>query len=260
MPFRCSPLRGLLFLIALLCGSTFPALAQESDELTLAIHRDFGYGGGSQIQGLFTLEATGPSDLASVTFMIDDIVIGEATSPPFKLQFDTDKYPAGWHDLIAVGATAEGRRLTSQTRRFEFVSPDFVWKQMSSIFATVGGFVLALMLIGMAIQFAPSLLGKKRGAPFGAARNYGWLGGAICPKCKRPFAIHWWSFNAGFFRKFDRCDHCGKWSIVSRASREQLAAAEAAELAASQPEPPISELSLEEKLKRQLDDSRYIDE
>jgi hypothetical protein len=56
-------------------------------------------------------------------------------------------------------------------------------------------------------------------------------------------------------RKLERCPYCGKWSLVSRASREALAAAEAAEAEASKP--AIPEPSPEEKLRQQLEESRY---
>ncbi|MEK7312663.1 MAG: Ig-like domain-containing protein, partial [Chloroflexota bacterium] len=74
----------------------------------LSVRRDWGFGGGSQIQGLFTMEATGPGNLVSVTFKIDSTVVGEVTSSPFKIRFDTDDYLTGWHTLTAVGKTIDG--------------------------------------------------------------------------------------------------------------------------------------------------------
>ncbi len=104
------------------------------------------------------------------------------------------------------------------------------------------------------------LAGRRRTSlPLGVPRQYSWLGGAICPKCGRPFSLHWWALNASLAGKLDRCEYCGKWSLVRRASREQLAAAEAAELAQAQPETPVAEPNAKEKLKRQLDESRYVD-
>jgi len=71
--------------------------------------------------------------------------------------------------------------------------------------------------------------------------------------------MHIWGLNMGL-GKFDRCPHCGKWSVVRRVNPDLLAAsAEAAERAARQ-ETAVSEpLSDEEKLRRQLDDSRFDD-
>jgi hypothetical protein len=61
----------LLTLIVLVFSVVTPALAQTG-ELQLFVRRNFGYGGGDQIQGSFRMEATGPADLASVTFKVDD--------------------------------------------------------------------------------------------------------------------------------------------------------------------------------------------
>lgn len=250
---------ALVAVLAVLLRGPSIVLAQDSDKLTLAIHRDWGFGGGSQIQGLFTLEATGPADLVSVTFKVDDAIIGEVTSPPFKIQFDTDDYPTGWHDLTAIGKTSDNRTFISNARRFEFVAADYAWAFVQRIMLGLGGFLGALMVIMFVVQYLPGLLGKRQPMPLGAPRRYGLNGGAICPKCNRPFAIHWWSFNAGFNQKYDRCDHCGKWSLVKRASHEQLAVAEVAERAMAQPEIPAAVLTPEEALKRQLDESRYVD-
>ena len=250
-----------VFLCALcvLYGLTLPVFAQDSDELMLSVRRDWGFGGGSQIQGLFTMEATGPSHLVSVTFKIDDTVVGEVTSPPFKIQFDTDDYPAGWHNLTALGKTIDGHALTASARRFEFVSADYAWSIVGRIILVVGGSVGALMLFGIAVQFLPSLLGKKpTPLPLGAPQRYGLKGGAICLKCHRPYSIHLWSFNFGA-RVLDYCSHCGKWSLMRRATPGELAAAESAELVMAQPETPVAEATPEEKLKRQLDESRYVD-
>ena len=89
-------------------GLTGAAWAQ-TDELVLAVRRNFGYGGGSQIQGNFRLEATGPANLIRVTFKIDDTVVATDDQPPFRVDFNTDDYPLGWHDLTAAGETSDGR-------------------------------------------------------------------------------------------------------------------------------------------------------
>jgi hypothetical protein len=55
--------------------------------------------------------------------------------------------------------------------------------------------------------------------------------------------------------KLERCPYCGKWSVVAAASREALAAAQAAEVAASKPAVPGP--SPDEELRRQIEESRY---
>ncbi len=249
------PTLRLLTLMVVLFGFAGPALAQTGD-LQLFVRRNFGYGSGDQIQGAFSMEVTGPADLASVTFKIDDQVVGTVTAAPFRVNFNTDAYGLGWHNLTAVGQTASGRQLVSAPRRLEFVSA-------SVGFQTVGRIVLPLLgvlaLIGV-VALASTLVDIRRQrtspTPLGAPRRYGLAGGAICPKCSRPFSRHWWAPNA-VAGKLDRCPHCGRWSIVRAVPLEQLRAAEAAELQQDQPAGPASELTPEEKLRRQLDDSRF---
>ncbi|MFN2299353.1 MAG: hypothetical protein ACK2UB_10925, partial [Anaerolineales bacterium] len=87
----------------------------------------------------------------------------------------------------------------------------------------------------------------------GARRSYT-FGGGICPKCKRPFGLHFWAPNM-LVGKFDRCPFCGRWGIVRRASNSDLRAAEEAERETSKEEPPA--VSSEEKLRKDLEDSKY---
>jgi len=237
-------------------ASALPAWAQ--DELTLIVRRDWGYGNGSQIQGHFSMEAVGPANLTAVVFKIDEAIVAEVTQPPFKIQFVTDNYEPGWHSLIAEGQTADGLAFTSAPRRFQFVTAAESWAAAQSIIFSVLGAVGAVLAIGLILQWVVMRIGSKKQMPLGAPRAYGVMGGTICPKCQRPFALHWWSFNVGF-QKFDRCEHCGQWSLVRRLSRDQLTDAEAAEARLAQPDTPAPELSAEEKLKRQLDESRFDD-
>jgi hypothetical protein len=250
---------GLLAgLLAVLGGAAPPARAQSAPALQLAVHRDWGYGGGDQIQGLFSLEAIGPDDLASATFMIDGQVLATITAAPFKVQFDTGRYPLGWHSLRLTGKTAGGATLSAPDRRLEFVDASVGLATAGRLGGTILGGVAIVFVLVVGLQLFLTRGGKRRTLPLGAARRYGLKGGAVCPKCGRPFSIHFLSLNAltGFV---DRCDHCGRWGFVRRASPEQLAAAEQAELAMARPAGPLPMESEAEKLKRQLDDSRYSD-
>jgi hypothetical protein len=247
---------GLTLGLWLLGGSLNLAQAQStSNELQLQVHRTFGYGNGDQIQGLFTLEATGP-ELKSAKFMIGTELIGVVTSPPFTVRIDTDKYPHGFHTLTVTGETTDGRTLTSLPRRYEFVDAavgnDAVL-QIGGRIALVGFGLVAIIFAMQIFLFAP---GKRRTTPLGAARRYGLKGGAICPKCGRPFGLHLLGVNL-LTRYYDRCDHCGRWSLVARATPEELAVAEQAELKLGQPETPVAEETAEAKLKRQIDESKF---
>ena len=130
---------------------------------------------------------------------------------------------------------------------------------MKNIVLPLFGGILLIVVIILGAQMLMMRKRPKLDLPLGTARKYGITGGAICSKCHRPYAIHWWALNAGIGSKLDRCDFCGHWGLVRRASREDLARAEAAELQMAQPEKPIQAESEEQKLKAMLDESRYTD-
>jgi len=234
-------------LLALLLAT--PVRAQE-EGLVLQLTRDWGYGGGKDIQGLFSLKASGPDDLRRVEFYLDETLLFTDTEPPFRFQFNTDNYPLGEHTLYAIGYTADGRQLHSRRIQVNFVTPETGWKTVGKIVGPILAFVVLAMLITTVAPFLGS--SRKATLPAGAPRTYP-LGGGICPRCQRPFAFHLWGLNL-LGGKFDRCPYCGRWSLVRRRSLEELRAAERAELANAMTPPAESE---EERLKRALDDSRY---
>jgi hypothetical protein len=249
-------LAGLLALAWALAA--LPALAQ-TPALLLTVQKTFGFNNGSQIQGSFRADVTGPANLSAVTFMLDGAPLGKVSAPPFRFDFNTDSFASGWHTLGASGRTADGQTLTAADRRFQFLSPAEAQATTQRIVSPILAVVGLLLVVGLGSQLFFALRGSRGRAalPLGAARTYGLWGGAICPKCQRPFSRHWWGLNALPGQKFDRCDHCGKWSLVGRASPQQLAQAEAAEIALAQPEALPHELSPEEKLRRDLDASRF---
>jgi hypothetical protein len=234
------------------------ALAQGDGELTLTLSRDFGYSSGTgRIQGTFSLRASGQEDLQRVVFLIDGQPVGEDSQAPFSIQFHTGNYSLGTHTLSAVGYTRDGRVLHSNEIQREFVSAGEGQQAALRIAIPIVGVTFGIILLSTLL---PIILGRRRGPgiPLGAPRSYGLLGGTICPKCKRPFSMHIWGFNmlAG---KFDRCPHCGRWSLVRRVSPEELKAAEAAELEMAGGGEAAPAVSPEEALRKDLDDSRYID-
>jgi hypothetical protein len=207
-----------------------------------------------RIQGTITISASGPEDLSQVVFYIDDQVLGEVNQAPFSLQFVTDDYPHGAHTFSASGFTSTGTTLQSNEIRAEFISAQEGFRFVGSIVIPIVVVVLASILVATVVPFIFSRGKKEQLAP-GAKRQYGYFGGAICPKCDRPFSRHIYGLNLGP-RKLDRCPYCGNWSLVGRASREELEAAEAAEIEDAQKgalQPQFSE----EKLKRDLDESRF---
>ena len=107
----------------------------------------------------------------------------------------------------------------------------------------------------MAISAITAMVNVRKGKklPAGAARSYS-FGGGICPKCKRPFGFPLLGIHM-FGRKLTPCPHCGKWSVLKRATMSELHAAKLAELNAEKVQ--IHDASNEEKIKKELDDSKY---
>ena len=240
-------------LITILVSLAFiSVVSAQSEELTLSLSRDFGYGGfNGDIQGTFSVKAKGPANLERVQFFLDETLLGEDTEAPFAIQFGTDNYPNGTHVLSAVGFTADGKQLASQT-----ISALFVSKQEGGLAALKMIVpILAVVFGSMAIAAIANIINIRKGKklPAGATRSYT-FGGGICPKCKRPFGFQLYSLNM-VVGKLTPCPHCGKWSIVKRASMSDLHAAEQAELDTEKVQ--IPEASQEEKLRKELDDSRY---
>jgi DNA-directed RNA polymerase subunit RPC12/RpoP len=242
---------GLLLGLFLSLLFVSAAMAQ-AETLNLSLSRDFGYGGfNNDIQGTFSLHASGPSTLVRVDFFIDDAQIGEITRTPYNLQFVTDNYPLGVHSLYAIGYTSGGKQLQSPKIVRNFVSPSAGTGATLRIVIPILVLVFGAMLLAAII---PILMGRKTVslAP-GTPRSYT-LGGAVCPKCKRPFAFHIFGVRL-LVARLDRCPYCGKWSFVRWTSLDELRTAERAE--AQTPQGQIPEISAEEKQKKELDDSKY---
>lgn len=245
---------SILFVMALIIIPA-AALAQDAPELSLRLSRDFGYGGmGNDIQGLFSMRASGPDDLQRVNFFIDDQSIGEVSETPFRLQFNTDKYPLGEHRLSAVGYTSSGQELNSNVIVVDFVSPEEGWETAGRIVIPLLALVFGLMAVSFLITFINV---RRHGVPApGEPRNYGISGGTICSKCERPFPLSLLGLNL-LTRRLERCPYCGKWSLVQRRSMDELRRAEQAELERAQADEPKQEMSEEERLRKDLDNSRF---
>jgi len=242
-----------VILISILLSLTIiSAASAQAEEFTLSLSRDFGYGGfNGDIQGTFSVKASGPANVEKVQFFLDETLLGEDTEAPFAIQFVTDNYPTGAHVFSAVGYTTDGKQLKSQT-----ISAIFVSKEEGS--ATALKMIVPILVVvfgAMGIAAITSMINVRRGKklPLGAPRRYT-FGGGICPKCKRPFGFQLLSMNM-IGGKLMPCPHCGKWNIIKRASMSDLQAAEQAELIVE--EAQIPEASAEEKLRKELDDSKY---
>jgi hypothetical protein len=246
-------MRRVPILLALILGLSVPPLASAQEEppgLSLSLSRTFGYGGGTRIQGTFTMRIDAPDGLSRVDFLIDDQVVHQDDKAPFEYRFRTGSFAEGSHTLSAVGVTADGRTIPSNRYQREFISAEAAWRSTLSLIVPVLVIVGAFTLLGVLL---PALLGRGSGHRPG---EYGLAGGGVCPGCCRPFSRHFWSPNL-VIGKLERCPHCGKWSLVPRSSPTELEAAEArlaAERSAASGPPASDE---EDRLRRAIEDSRY---
>ncbi len=217
-PQRNSLSAILLFLLLLIPSTSY---AQDDDDpFVLRVNRDFGYGVGSQIQGRFSMRASGPDDLVRVEFLVDGEIVDEDRESPYRYNFNTDDFSPGVHELTALGYTRNGDVLPSITYSYEFLtaaeSRTGLGKLVIPILAIVGAISLIALL-------GPMILGRKKGSF--RLGEYGSAGGAVCPRCTFPYPRHLLSPNL-VLGKMERCPHCGKVALVGRASPADLEAAE----------------------------------
>lgn len=244
-------IRSALLLTSIFSLLVVSAVLAQSESLSLKLSRDWGYGGlNGDIQGLFSMHVSGPETLVRVEFYIDDTKIGEDTEAPFALQFTTDNYPLGLRTMSAVGFTADGQALRSNEIRANFVPPQDVGKFILPVL----GIVLVVILGATLVPFLATRGKKPVNLPLGTERSYGIGGGGICPKCQRPFVLPLLSMNLGL-SKYARCPYCGKWGVVRIQSIAKLRDAEKAELTWAQAD--IPQVSEEDRLRKELDDSKY---
>ena len=238
---------GIMFWVVM-AGLLLPlksGLAQDEASLRLSLLRNFGSSLGGSIAGTFTYRVSGPDDLLRVVFLMDGEPIGEDSEAPFRLQFNTGRYALGPHTMGAVGYTVDGRELQSNVIQREFISNQessryLFWILIPILVLAVGGRLF-------------SSWAANRGS--GEPAVSGPLGGAVCPQCGRPFALHIWGFNL-VMGKYDRCPHCGKWSLVRRASPQQL---QAAAFDAEQDTDTAVSLTPPDSFAKKLEDSRFND-
>lgn len=250
-------LGGFLVTLCLVLSAATLTLAQGST-LSLKLAKIIGYAslGKGDIQGTFTLEASGPANLQKVTFLIDGSPMAEVSQAPFKIRFDTGSYSLGTHTLSALGVTSDGSELHSPDYPTNFVTPQ---EGFSTGMKIAGPLILIILLASLIGMGGPVLFnrGKKLETPLGEQRNYGLHGGAICPQCSRPFVLPFFSMNLGLGSKLARCPYCGKIGLMRRSPLNKLRAAEAAELELAAGGSQVAGISSEEKLRKELDDSRY---
>lgn len=240
---------GLLAAIILLVPTAM-AEAQDAGGLTLGLRRDFGYGMGDDIQGRFTLSASGPDNLETVTFYLDQVVLSTVNEAPFRFSFSTGDFALGVHVIAAEGVLTDGTRLRSDERTINFVSAEQGWQVVRRFLIPLLILVAVMTVLGVGL---PVLAGRKR-APFELG-VYGAAGGAICPRCAMPYARHFLAMNM-VVGKLERCPHCGKWAVVPAASPGELSAAEE-RYKADREQGRMDSESNGDDLRRLIDESRF---
>lgn len=235
--------RCIWFVLLLLLLATAVS-AQEDQTIDLNLRRDFGSSIGGQIAGTFSYRVTAPDEIVRVEFLLDDMVIGVDEERPFRLQFQTSNYAPGTHTMSVIGYTADEQAYPSNTITRLFQSG------RDSTNSTLW-IVITIVLLSLGGRFLANWIANRNGTP--TSNVTGLLGGAICPNCGRPFAIHLWSPHF-FGNRLDRCPHCGKWNMVRRAPVSDL---EAALKAMNEPAESLPSLPPEDDFKRRLDDSRF---
>jgi hypothetical protein len=246
----------LAFVLTVVFGSHLAGIVHaQTEEITFSMSRDFGYSSGSgKIQGLFSMKASSTVPVTEVDFHIDSTIILADKEEPYKVQFNTDDYPIGVHNLYVVGITTNGKQIVSKEVKVIFVSAEESNKAALGIIVPVLGLVLVITIISVLV---PAISSRKRGKlPPSEARQYGFSGGTICSRCKRPFALHMFAPNM-LMGKLERCPHCGKWGILRSFSIDKLRDAERAELEKSEIQNGNHGVSDEEQLRKEIDDSRF---
>jgi hypothetical protein len=210
--------------------------------------RNFGYGGFTKIQGDFTLKVSNPpADLQEVRFFVDDELLTADSSPPFQAKFNTADFLPGEHRLTALGTLESGVSLESNTITKTFLTSSDAWSETSGILVPllVGTGVLTLLGLGI-----PLVMGRKKEFVLG---QYGPAGGAVCPRCELPFSRSVLALNLAV-GKLVRCPHCGKISVLARASRARL---EEAERRYADTEGTATVRAKDEDRQKLLDESRF---
>jgi len=214
---------SVLLIVGMLIIATTGAAAAQGDveTLQLGLSRDYGYGGLGKIQGNFSLKIINPpTDLERIEYYFDSELIATMDEEPFRYKFHTNDFSSGDHSMSAVGYLENGEILESNQITKEFLSSEQARGETQKLIGPIliGTAVLAILGVGIPFLFSRNkefILGK-----------YGPAGGVVCTRCGLPFSRSILSPNllAG---KLVSCPHCGKISILARASQDRLNEAEA---------------------------------
>jgi hypothetical protein len=230
---------------------------RSEDMLKIRLSRNFGYSSGyGRIQGLFTIKASGPLELAQVFFYLDNVLLGEDNQAPFSCRFDTGDYSLGAHTIVALGYTSDGYQLESNHLQMIFVNPDEGWQAARDIMLPILAFVFGIIVLSIVLTIFSA--NNNQPVPPGTKRKYGISGGTICCRCQRPFELRWYMPNL-FVGKLARCPFCGKWDVLAHLPLPELRQAEIDELQIGSETNGRRQANEMERFEKELDESRYLD-
>lgn len=222
----------------------------QSETFSIRITKDWGYAGFSgDIQGRFSLKASGNDDLVSVTYLFDDQPVATLTEPPFRYQFVTSAYDIGIHNIQAKGILADGTNVLSNTMIRNFLSKETSGDMLKNLLIPILSITVIISILGVMI---PAFLNKGKKFQVGI---YSSKGGTVCKQCHLPFSRHYFSPNMGI-GKLERCPHCGKIQITLPTNSDKLKLAEERYTQANQENLPSMD-NPEAKLKKMIEDSKF---
>lgn len=237
-------------------ATSIPSSPTATSGYRLNVNRLFGYSSGNQIKGSFRLSVIGVSNILSVGYMIDGQVMATVNTAPFQLDFQTETYSFGMHTLSAIVTATDGRNVEVPDRQFDFATSQQEQQSVVGVIVPLGAVILLAVVLGLGLQFLFMRNKKHEFVPLGTARNYGLRGGAICPICHRPTVLHPFALHFGFRTKYDICENCGKWSVMTVLPVSELRKAEAEEAKSAESNQVVPKTE-DEKLREILNDSKY---
>jgi DNA-directed RNA polymerase subunit RPC12/RpoP len=222
------------------------------------MNKVFGYNsfGNTAFQGVMKLSARGPENLQRVVFFIDGETMAEDVEAPFEVRFDTSSYSIGDHNLTGTGYTTDGQELQASPLTVRFVTAGEGMQRALTLVIPLLVIVFGAMLLSFVVPVVLNR-GKKLETPLGAERKYGVAGGTVCARCGRPFPMHLFAPNISPLHRLERCPYCGKFGLMRKRSIQELRAAESAELRMAGSNGPETTLSEEDKLRKELDESKF---
>jgi Zn ribbon nucleic-acid-binding protein len=198
-----------------------PAFAQI-EAYELVFRREWGVGLPGQVQGRMSLTLKGDLDaVAHVQYIMDEQEMASVTAPTLKFEFNTDDFEPGTHTFYANVSTKDGKNHQTPTFSVNFMAAGEAGKFTRNLFIGIGALMLLVALLSFFLAKRQRDAMKAKGVSTNGLR-----GAAVCPKCSQAFTRSIWGINL-VAKRYERCPHCGNWSITQRATQAEIDVAEA---------------------------------